>query len=58
MLDQRYVLPGKALSVTDPPAGNDMGPDAVIAATGRGSIVTVTETAVALQPSASVTVAV
>lgn len=40
LLLQRYVPPPDAVSVTLPPVQNDVGPFAVICATGRGKTVT------------------
>jgi hypothetical protein len=53
--DQRYEEPALAVSVTEPPAQNVVGPEAVIAATGVSFFVTVREARV-LQPFAFVAV--
>jgi len=56
-VDQRYVKPAGAVSVTEPPAQNAVGPDGVIAGVaGLALTVTVTGALVALQPVAFVTV--
>ena len=55
-LDQRYDEPALAVSVTEPPAQNVVGPEAVIDAAGRAFTVTAVGADVALQPLALVTV--
>jgi hypothetical protein len=54
--DQRYDEPVLAVSVTDPPVQNEVGPEALIVAAGAGKAVTVVAEEVALQPFAFVTV--
>jgi hypothetical protein len=54
--DQRYATPLLAVSVTEPPVQNVVGPEAVIVADGNASTVTVVADEVALQPFAFVTV--
>jgi hypothetical protein len=53
--DQRYEAPLLAVSVTEPPAQNVVGPDEVIVADGSALTVTVVAEE-ALQPFAFVTV--
>ena len=48
--DQRYDAPGAAVSVTEPPSQNEVGPDAVIHAAGNGCTVTANGEEVVLQP--------
>src|SRR5258708_2929341 len=55
-LDQRYEEPADAVSVTEPPAQNVVGPPAVIVAVGLALTVTTVGADVALQPAASVPV--
>jgi hypothetical protein len=55
-LDQRYDAPALAVSVTEPPAQNVVGPPAVIVATGGSFTTTVVGAELALQPFAFVTV--
>ena len=56
-LDHRYVKPAGAVSVTEPPSQNDVGPLGVIAGVaGAAFTVTVVGALVALQPLAFVTV--
>jgi hypothetical protein len=57
-VDQRYEEPALALSVTEPPAQNAVGPDGVIVAVGNALTVTVVAVLVLLQPFAFVTVTV
>ena len=54
-VDQRYELPALAVSVTEPPGQNVVGPLAVMVAAGAGFTVTDVGDDVALQPSAFVT---
>jgi hypothetical protein len=54
--DQRYDEPADAVSVTDPPAQNVVGPPAVIVAAGLLLTVTAVGADVPLQPFAFVTV--
>jgi hypothetical protein len=54
--DQRYDVPALAVSVTDPPAQNVVGPPTVIVATGFAFTVTVVAALVAEQPLVFVTV--
>ena len=54
--DQRYDAPALAVSVTEPPAQNVVGPDGVIVAVGVALTVTVVAADVALQPFSFVTV--
>jgi hypothetical protein len=54
--DQRYEEPELAVSVTEPPVQNVVGPDGVIVADGSAFTVTVVAAEVALQPLALVTV--
>jgi hypothetical protein len=49
-VDQRYDAPALAVSVTEPPAQNVVGPEAVIVAVGRAFTVTVVGDEAALQP--------
>jgi hypothetical protein len=55
-VDQRYDEPALAVSVTEPPAQNVVGPDGVIVAVGSAFTVTVVAALVALQSLAFVTV--
>jgi hypothetical protein len=55
-LDQRYDAPLLAVSVTEPPVQNVVGPEVVIVADGSALTVTVVAEEVALQPFAFVTV--
>jgi hypothetical protein len=57
-LDQRYDSAALAVSVTEPPAQNVVGPEGAIAATGRSLTVTTRGAEVVLQPLAFVTVTV
>ena len=57
-LDQAYDAAVEAVRVTEPPAQNVVGPEAVIDAVGRGLTVTVVAAEVAEQPFASVMVTV
>jgi hypothetical protein len=54
--DQRYESPALAVSVTEPPLQNVVGPAAVIVASGAAVTVTVAGAEVVLQPLALVTV--
>ena len=54
--DQRYEAPALAVSVTEPPAQNVVGPEGVIVAEGSAFTVTAVAALVALQPAALVTV--
>ena len=54
--DQRYDEPALAVSVTEPPSQNVVGPDGVIVAAGVAFTVTAVAALVALQPAALVTV--
>ena len=54
--DQAYDAPLLAVSVTEPPAQNVVGPPALIVALGSGLTVTLVGAEVALQPLALVTV--
>ncbi len=54
--DQRYAEPADAVSVTETPEQNVVGPDAVTVATGLSLTVTDVAALVALQPAALVTV--
>ena len=53
--DHAYEAPAEAVSVTEPPAQNVVGPDAVIDAAGGAFTVTFVGADVALQPFAFVT---
>ena len=55
-VDQRYEAPELAVSVTEPPAQNEVEPDGVMVACGWALTVTVVGAEVALQPFALVTV--
>ena len=55
-LDQEYDAPLFAVSVTEPPAQNVVGPPALIVALGSELTVTLVGAEVALQPLALVTV--
>jgi hypothetical protein len=55
-VDQRYDEPALAVSVTEPPSQNVVGPLASIVATGFAFTVTVVAEEVVLQPFAFVTV--
>jgi hypothetical protein len=55
-VDQRYDAALDAVSVTEPPAQNVVGPPAVIVAVGFAFTVTTAGDDVALQPLAFVTV--
>jgi hypothetical protein len=55
-LDQRYDVAALAVSVTDPPWQNAVGPLAEMVAVGLAFTVTVVAALVALQPLAFVTV--
>jgi hypothetical protein len=55
-LDQRYDVPLLAVSVTEPPVQNVVGPPAVIVAVGFAFTVTTVAADVALQPLPFVTV--
>ncbi len=55
-VDQSQDAPALAVSVTEPPSQNAVGPEGVIVAVGRAFTVTVVADDVALQPSAFVTV--
>ena len=55
-LDHAYEAPEDAVRVTEPPAQNVVGPEAVIEAVGSGLTVTAVAAEVAEQPFASVTV--
>jgi hypothetical protein len=56
-VDQRYMKPAGALSVTEPPSQNVVGPDGVIVGVaGAGVTVTAVAAEVVLQPVAFVTV--
>ena len=57
-VDQRYEEPALAVSVTDPPAQNVVGPDGVTVAVGSAFTVTAVAALVALQPLPSVVVTV
>jgi hypothetical protein len=57
-VDQRYDEPALAVSVTEPPSQNVVGPEALIVASGLGLTVTVVAAEVMLQPFAFVTVTV
>ena len=57
-VDHRYDAPLDAVSVTEPPGQNVVGPPSVIVAAGSGFTVTVTGAEVALQPWESVVVTV
>jgi hypothetical protein len=54
--DHEYELPLDAVSVTEPPAQNVVGPEAVIVAAGSGLTVTFVAADVAVQPFALATV--
>jgi hypothetical protein len=54
--DHRYEEPAMAVSVTEPPAQNVVGPPAVTVAAGSAWTVTLVAALVALQPFAFVTV--
>jgi hypothetical protein len=54
--DHRYDVPLLAVSVTEPPAQNVVGPPVVIVAAGGAFTVTTVAAEVALQPLAFVTV--
>jgi hypothetical protein len=54
-VDQRYEEPALAVSVTEPPVQNVVGPEGVIVAVGAAFTVTVVADEVALQPFAFVT---
>ena len=53
--DQRYDEPALAVSVTEPPTQNVVGPEGVIVAVGSAFTVTVVAALVVLQPAALVT---
>jgi hypothetical protein len=55
-VDQRYDELAEAVSVTEPPAQNVVGPPAVIVAVGLAFTITTVAAEVALQPLAFVTV--
>ncbi len=54
--DQSHDEPADAVSVTEPPVQNVVGPDAVIVAAGLSLTITEVAALVALQPAALVTV--
>jgi hypothetical protein len=56
--DQRYEEPALAVSVTEPPVQNVVGPPALMVATGFAFTVTDVAAEVVLQPFAFVTVTV
>lgn len=58
LVDHRYEFPGDAVSTTEPPEQNVVGPLAVMVAVGTGLTVTVTGLEVPVHPLAPVTITV